>query len=295
MIDTHKYDDFASCVPELSAPRARFTGKERDSESGNDYFKARYYSSAMGRFLSPDWAAKAEPVPYAVIDDPQSLNLYAYTRNNPVSRTDADGHWDSDQHRRIMEAAYREANLAQNPAVVNASIWRDFGGHSNWEGHLIDFQHEQYAYETQRNHFLSGAIHGRAESQIDGYTHSIDQLRTYTMDAYGAMKRGDQAAANTAMGNAEHGIGDSYAHTDRNAQGQITHLQCFTCSGAADDHHHPPEEISGTNSPAFQGSIDASAAYLQMMAGAGNMTQQEMTNAFNKFVHNYEQAAPNLH
>ena len=32
-----------------------FTGKERDSESGNDYFGARYYASTMGRFLSPDW------------------------------------------------------------------------------------------------------------------------------------------------------------------------------------------------------------------------------------------------
>ena len=31
-----------------------FTGKERDAESGNDYFGTRYYASSMGRFLSPD-------------------------------------------------------------------------------------------------------------------------------------------------------------------------------------------------------------------------------------------------
>jgi len=68
------------------------TGKERDAESGNDYFEARYYASSMGRFLSPDWSAQEEPVPYAHLDDPQSLNLYAYVRNNPLSRTDADGH-----------------------------------------------------------------------------------------------------------------------------------------------------------------------------------------------------------
>jgi len=68
------------------------TGKERDAESGNDYFGARYYASTVGRFLSPDWAAKAEPVPYASLDDPQSLNLYSYVRNNPLSRVDADGH-----------------------------------------------------------------------------------------------------------------------------------------------------------------------------------------------------------
>jgi RHS repeat-associated protein len=33
---------------------SRSTGKERDAESGNDYFGARYYASSMGRFMSPD-------------------------------------------------------------------------------------------------------------------------------------------------------------------------------------------------------------------------------------------------
>ncbi len=53
----------------------QFTGKERDTESGLDYFGARYFGSTMGRFLSPDWSSKAEPVPYAKLDNPQSLNL----------------------------------------------------------------------------------------------------------------------------------------------------------------------------------------------------------------------------
>ena len=69
-----------------------FTGKERDAESGNDYFGARYYASSMGRFMSPDWSAVISPVPYAHLEDPQSLNLYAYVRNNPLSHTDPDGH-----------------------------------------------------------------------------------------------------------------------------------------------------------------------------------------------------------
>jgi RHS repeat-associated protein len=37
---------------------AKFTGKERDAESGDDYFGARYYASSMGRCLSADWSAK---------------------------------------------------------------------------------------------------------------------------------------------------------------------------------------------------------------------------------------------
>jgi hypothetical protein len=42
--------------------------------------------------MTPDWAAKPTTVPYAVFGDPQTLNLYAYVRNNPLSRADVDGH-----------------------------------------------------------------------------------------------------------------------------------------------------------------------------------------------------------
>jgi RHS repeat-associated protein len=69
----------------------KFTGKERD-ESGLDNFGARYFASGMGRFMSPDWSAKIEPVPYSKLDNPQSLNLYSYTLNNPLSNVDTDGH-----------------------------------------------------------------------------------------------------------------------------------------------------------------------------------------------------------
>jgi RHS repeat-associated protein len=75
-----------------SDPIYKFTGKERDSESGLDNFGARYNSSTMGRFMSPDWSSGAPTVPYADFSDPQSLNLYAYVRNNPLARNDPDGH-----------------------------------------------------------------------------------------------------------------------------------------------------------------------------------------------------------
>ena len=75
----------------------KFTGKERDGETLLDDFGARYYSSTMGRFMTPDWAARPASVPYAVFGDPQSLNLYGYVRNDPVSMADADGHtWEQD-------------------------------------------------------------------------------------------------------------------------------------------------------------------------------------------------------
>jgi RHS repeat-associated protein len=72
--------------------RSRCTGKERDAESGLDMFGARYYGSSMGRFMTPDWSRDPDPVPYADLGDPQSLNLYGYVRNNPLARRDGDGH-----------------------------------------------------------------------------------------------------------------------------------------------------------------------------------------------------------
>jgi RHS repeat-associated protein len=67
--------------------RQRFTQKERDSESGLDYFLARYYSSAQGRFTSVDPVTVTPERFY----DPQQFNLYAYTRNNPLRFIDPTG------------------------------------------------------------------------------------------------------------------------------------------------------------------------------------------------------------
>ena len=70
-----------------TTPNFEFTGKERDTESGNDYFGARYYASTMGRFLSPDPSG----LTYAVAANPQSLNLYSYALNNPLKFIDPTG------------------------------------------------------------------------------------------------------------------------------------------------------------------------------------------------------------
>lgn len=66
-----------------------FTGKERDSESGDDYFGARYYASTIARFLSPDPSAGY----FADPSNPQSMNLYAYVLNNPPGLIDPNGLW----------------------------------------------------------------------------------------------------------------------------------------------------------------------------------------------------------
>jgi RHS repeat-associated protein len=66
--------------------RQKFTGKERDPESGLDYFGARYNSSNLGRFISPDPLTRS-----AGLRDPQTWNRYAYVTNNPLKFNDPTG------------------------------------------------------------------------------------------------------------------------------------------------------------------------------------------------------------
>ncbi len=74
-------------IANLVDNRYKFTGKERDAESGLDDFGARYYASNLGRFVSPDLIfADQQP------SDPQSWNLYTYVRNNPLRFIDPTGH-----------------------------------------------------------------------------------------------------------------------------------------------------------------------------------------------------------
>jgi RHS repeat-associated protein len=73
-----------------------FTGKERDPETGEasglDYFGARYYTSSLGRFTTPDYSDEPEAVPFSDLNNPQSLNLYGYVQNNPLTNADTAGH-----------------------------------------------------------------------------------------------------------------------------------------------------------------------------------------------------------
>ena len=75
-------------------PTYKFEGKERDTETSNDDFGARYYSSSFGRWTSPDWSAIPAPVPYSDLTNPQTLNIYAMVRDNPETFADLDGHID---------------------------------------------------------------------------------------------------------------------------------------------------------------------------------------------------------
>lgn len=128
------FGDGLNCTGNALTPTEHhFTGKERDAETGNDYFEARYYASSAGRFMSPDpLMASARQV------DPQTWNRYMYVRNNPLRMIDPTG--------MAEETAGQCANDKKCVAIDLHVIW---DRHGNQGGELT---------EKQKSAFISGYL-----------------------------------------------------------------------------------------------------------------------------------------
>jgi RHS repeat-associated protein len=96
----------------------KFEGKERDAETGNDDFGARYYSNRFGRWLSADWSNVPVPIPYANLTNPQTLNLYSMVTDDPESFADLDGHQSTVSNKRPLT----DRDCAQEQGDVAACI-----------------------------------------------------------------------------------------------------------------------------------------------------------------------------
>ena len=88
-------------LPGQDCVRQQFTDKERDNETGLDYFIARYYSSIQGRFTSVDPSSKSIDM-----TSPQTWNRYIYAWNNPLSYVDHNGQWPTGTHNKILQIAF---------------------------------------------------------------------------------------------------------------------------------------------------------------------------------------------
>jgi RHS repeat-associated protein len=117
------------------------SGKERDSESGNDYFGARYHASSMGRWMSPD-----ESLDGAIMELPQTWIKYSYEYNRP---TDPDG---------------------RCPPCVGAIVGGVVGGGWNLGSQLINNHVDlsQVKWGTVGANFLVGAVSGAIAGATGG-------------------------------------------------------------------------------------------------------------------------------
>jgi RHS repeat-associated protein len=85
VIETITYDPYGKVKAGGTLSKFQYTGQEKDSETGLNYYDSRYYSSDIRRFSQPDDIIQN-------VYDPQSLNRYSYVNNNPLRYTDPTGH-----------------------------------------------------------------------------------------------------------------------------------------------------------------------------------------------------------
>ena len=116
--------------------RQQFTSKERDTETGLDYFCARYYANIQGRFTSAD-----EPFADQSADNPQSWNLYSYVRNNPLIFIDPTGRF-GDYYNRDGSYAYTD-NINDNRVYV-LNETREADGSINLIPQLLPMTHTEF-------------------------------------------------------------------------------------------------------------------------------------------------------
>lgn len=84
LVENTTYPPFGEVVSGGQNSKYQFTGQEKDS-TGLNYYGARYYNSHLAHFTQPDTQLPN-------IYDPQQLNRYAYSRNNPLKYIDPSGH-----------------------------------------------------------------------------------------------------------------------------------------------------------------------------------------------------------
>ncbi|MBZ5489706.1 MAG: hypothetical protein LAO76_02095 [Acidobacteriia bacterium] len=163
----------------------KFTGKYRDPESQLDYFGARYYSSALGRWMRPD-----RPFSDQTAVNPQSWNLYVYAQNNPINATDPDGRqvlWDI-----VAQAAAQLSGLnpgntftyvflgvrSGEPGYENTLTAQDI---PNWSGQFgmgnLSIGPNGNTIELPNNgSWLNGLMQTPNQDQIDTFNYIHDNL-----------------------------------------------------------------------------------------------------------------------
>lgn len=171
---------------------SRFTGKERDSESGNDYFEARYMASSMGRFLSPD--------PSNLSVDwwlPQTWNRYSYALNNPLTVVDKNGLWPTYVHNNIIDEAFPGMSKEDLQNLKDSSFVMDFGagqqdpsnaymhGMSECSGQVFyGGGNEQHAWEQAEN-YIDDQIQAAQEAQANWIAQGHSGFSPLALSAFG--------------------------------------------------------------------------------------------------------------
>jgi RHS repeat-associated protein len=176
--------------------RQQFTQKERDIETGLDYFLARYYSSTQGRFSSVD-PAGGDPL------KPPTFNKYQYAQNNPLRNVDVTGEYEKDVHQDLTTIlAYAIGFTWQEAVRIGEETQRP----DEDERDPVQFDINGPGYEARRDfHFTTAARRDKLWSDFES---SVNRSRSNT-EKWG-WNVGDKSYY--ALGTYLHAAQDAFSH-----------------------------------------------------------------------------------
>jgi RHS repeat-associated protein len=120
VVESYDYDPWGVLMPGRAlagVTKEGFTTKERDGETGLDYFGARYYMAALGRWGAVDPLA----------DNYSAWSAYNYVLNNPANHLDPDGREVRCRRREDCQTAAEELNTihgGETGITVEEATWR---------------------------------------------------------------------------------------------------------------------------------------------------------------------------
>ncbi len=196
----------------------KFEGKERDTETGNDDFGARYYSNRFGRWLSADWSAVPAPVPYANLTNPQTLNLYAMVADDPESFADLDGHIQQSPLDQLQDQA-REESLDKEKEAEEAAAQAAQQAQNQANNHTGYDTQDQAARAALNN---SNGASIKQNKEYAGLIYKDQQGKYHYTGPVGGTDQG----ANPHDAKAPHGVkvvGDYHTHGDYSVMGPNGH------------------------------------------------------------------------
>ena len=247
-------------------PRQKFTGKERDSETNLDYFGARYFSGAQGRFTSPD------PKLFTArhLANPQKWNKYAYVRNNPLILIDPDGLDDWYVFRPLISETQPLSRTWSN--AVTAAEHR--GDHVHmFQGKNATVEEYNKATAEEGAHVLAVSHFGKGQGDAPGL---LQLSNGVSWGSKGSESAGPQPAASANMS-----MTIQASSSEPIAAKEIAIIGCESVQAAPEysgttffGMHSPAEEISA----AF--GSQAAAAFLT--AGGGQAGVGAVDNVFKK-------------
>jgi RHS repeat-associated protein len=255
-----------------------FTGKERDTESGLDYFGARYYASNMGRWMSPD-----KPFADQHSANPQSWNLYEYGRNNPLRNIDLNGF-------KVLQAVVAQAAAKIN-SLSGGTLYLDFAGIQGLHGHpSLNAANNFDGWHP--DHFAANSVIIPNNSVVSGFFRALfglankDQVDTGKAIVAAAKSSGQDVAFDTYS----NGV---------NAAGQVAQgmsagdLQSATVVGPNANSPAPVQAMDQADGDSTQIYISTQDPALAL-ALFGSQSADDWTGEFGDRVHVTDQPSHNL-